>query len=113
MPLRGTPQAAARASARRGDHRLMAYQQNGFAVMLVIPAVSTCEIEGRRGRARDAAFRLVEISHPATPCCDMHWTPTACGVRQEDYAAAYNLEMIRVARRRLRCREVQVAPGVR
>jgi hypothetical protein len=91
----------------------MAYQQNGFAVTLVIPAVSFCDARrGVRGW-RTGAFRLVEISKGATPCCDMHWTPNACGVRQEDYAAAYNLEMIRVARRRVGCRELQVDPRVR
>jgi hypothetical protein len=113
MPLRGSPQSAARVSARRGDHRLMAYQQNGFAVMLVIPGVQYCDSgEGLSGW-RTKAFRLLEISKGSTPCCDMRWTPNACGVRQEDYAAAYNLEMIRIARRRVKCRELLVVPGVR
>jgi hypothetical protein len=111
MPLRGSPQAAARAAARRGDHRLMAYQQNGIAVMTVIPAVRFCEAGASRGRG--AGFRLVDIAKGATPCCDMHWTPNACGVRQENYAAAYNLEMIRVARRRVGCRALLVAPTLR
>ncbi len=66
-------------------------------------------IEGGRGRA----FRLIAIGKASQPCCDMRWVPNSCGVRQEDYAAAYNLEMIRVARRRLRCRALLVEPGVR
>lgn len=91
----------------------MAYQQNGIAVMLVIPAVSYCETGMGIGGWRTRAFRLIEISKGSTPCCDMRWTPNACGVRQENYAAAYNLEMIRVARRKLKCRELLVEPRVR
>jgi hypothetical protein len=91
----------------------MAYQQNGFAITLVIPAVSFCDAGMGIGGRRTGAFRLIEISKGATPCCDMRWTPNACGVRQENYAAAYNVEMIRVARRQVKCRELQVEPGVR
>jgi hypothetical protein len=115
MPLRGAAAAAARRAAARGDHRLLAYWQNGFAATLVIPGVRICDAGASRGGPRAQDFRTIAISvdKASLGCCDRPWRPDSCGVRQEDYAAAYNLEMIRVARRRLKCRSLEADPARR
>ena len=115
MPLPGNPAAAANKAAARGDHRLMAYRQGGFAISLVVAGVRHCDAAASATEAGNGDFRLVAISldDAATrQCCD-HWVPDRCGLRQQDYAAAYNSEMIRVARRRLKCRELLVEPRLR
>lgn len=115
MPLPDTAVAAARKAAARRDYRLLAYWQAGFVPRPVAPAVKSCDTGQRLGMAGRQDFRWIDISSDKNSlgCCDRSWTPDACGVRQEDYAAAYNLELIRLDRRRIKCSRLEIDAKVR
>ena len=126
MPTGGDATNAARAAIARSDYWLLVYSQNGESAREVTPGV-----KWRRGPATKAAkvrdlkadnaggdgcLRFIHISidpQRSPGCCDIPWTPDAFGEKQEAFAAAYNIELIRAPTFIAACGRYEAAPGLR
>ncbi len=126
MPTEGDAIAAARAALSRGDVRLLIYWQNGEAAHDVTPGVrwarnakvtdamrANYEIDDKASSRCTRAIQI-EIDEAKSPgCCDIPWTPTTCGEKQQNYAETYNLEVIRAPAFIAACGRYDPAPGLR